>query len=58
MLYGIILESVRNGIILSYGLSIWKRIVHDIELPSETFDRLKHYNDDLILSYHQKHLID
>ena len=50
MLYGLILECVRNGIILTYGSNIWKRIVHEVDLPTETFDLFTHYPDDLMLS--------
>lgn len=50
MLYGIILESVRNGIVLDYGLNTWKRIVQEVDLPSDTFDLFTHYPDVLMLS--------
>jgi len=50
MLYGVILESARDGIILSYGLNIWKRIVNQLELPSDEFDLFTHYNDQLLLN--------
>lgn len=50
MLYGIILESARDGIILSYGLNVWKRIVHELELPSETFDFFTRYNDKILIN--------
>jgi hypothetical protein len=50
MLYGIILESARDGVILTHGINVWRRIVHDIELPSKAFDLFKHYNDNLLLS--------
>jgi len=49
MLYGIILDSARDGVILSYGLNVWKRIVNELELPSETFDLFTHYNDNIML---------
>ena len=50
MLYGIILEGARNGIILTYGLNMWKRIVQEIGLSCETFDFFTHYPDNLMLS--------
>ncbi len=50
MLYGIILDSARDGVILSYGLNIWKRIVRELELPSETFNVFIHYNDNIMLN--------
>lgn len=50
MLYGIILESARNGIILTYGLNMWKRIVQELDLSSESFDFYTHYPDTLMLN--------
>lgn len=50
MLYGVILESARDGIILSHGLNIWKRIVNELELPSNEFDFFTHYSDQLMLN--------
>jgi hypothetical protein len=50
MLYGIILESARNSIILFHGRIVWKRIVHELELPSDTFELFTHYTDKLILT--------
>jgi guanylate cyclase len=50
MLYGIILDSARDGVILSYGLNVWKRIVYELKLPSETFDLFTHYSDNIMLN--------
>ncbi|CAF0963714.1 unnamed protein product [Adineta steineri] len=49
MLYGIILDSARDFIILTYGLNTWRRVVHDLKLPSETFDLFTHYSENIIL---------
>jgi hypothetical protein len=50
MFYGIILESARDGVIVFYGDHIWKRIVQELKLPSETFDLFKRYDHQLLLN--------
>ena len=50
MLYGIILDSARDGIILSYGWNIWKRVVNELKLPSDTFDLFTHYSENIMFS--------
>jgi hypothetical protein len=35
--YGIIMDTIRDGILRSYGVIMWKRIVNEVKLPSETF---------------------
>ena len=48
MLYGILLESVRDGICLSYGNQIWKRLVKELDFEHESFTTLGRYEDNLI----------
>lgn len=50
MLYGIILDTVRDGILRSYGSNMWKRIVHEVKLPSEVFDFHLRYEDHLLIN--------
>jgi hypothetical protein len=50
MLYGIILESVRDGILLFYGDRVWKCIVSELKLPSETFDLFERYDHKIIFN--------
>ena len=48
MLYGILLESARDGICLSYGQQIWKKIVEELQFQHESFTTLGRYEDNLI----------
>ncbi|CAF3478037.1 unnamed protein product [Adineta steineri] len=48
MLYGILLESVRDGICLNYGRQIWKRIVQELNFEHETFTTFGQYDDSLV----------
>ena len=48
MIYGIILESARDGVIIFYGDKVWKRIVHELKLPSETFELFVRYDHKLM----------
>ncbi|CAF0865964.1 unnamed protein product [Adineta steineri] len=48
MLYGIILESARDGVIVFHGDSLWKRIVHELNLPSETFQLFARYEEKIL----------
>ncbi|CAF2064681.1 unnamed protein product [Rotaria magnacalcarata] len=48
MLYGILLESVRDGICLSYGNQIWKKVVQELNFEHESFTTLGRYDDNLI----------
>ncbi|CAF0994539.1 unnamed protein product [Adineta ricciae] len=50
MLYGLVLDSARDGIIFQYGSNVWKRVIHELKLPSDTFDLFTHYNDQLLLN--------
>lgn len=50
MLYGVLLEGVREGIILFHGEQVWKRVVQEIKLPSETFDLFKRYDYRVLLN--------
>lgn len=48
MLYGILLESARDGICLGYGMAIWKKIVQELDFEHESFATLGRYEDNLI----------
>lgn len=48
MIYGILLESCRDGICEVYGLATWKRIVQDLNLDHETFTTLGRYDEAII----------
>ena len=48
MLYGILLESCRDGISTTYGQQTWKRIVLELNLEHETFTILGKYEEDLV----------
>lgn len=48
MLYGILLESVRDGICLRYGKRIWKKISEELLFEHESFTTLGRYEDNLI----------
>ena len=48
MLYGILLESCRDGIINAYGHETWKRIVQELGFENEAFTMFGRYNEDLI----------
>jgi hypothetical protein len=48
MLYGILLESARDGICLGYGNQIWKKIVQELNFEHESFTTLGRYEDNLI----------
>ena len=50
MVYGIILDSARDSVVFAYGENQWKRIVHELALPSETFDPFVTYDDKLMLN--------
>ena len=48
MLYGLLLESARQYIIMVHGDSVWKCIVHELQLLSETFDISVRYDGKLL----------
>lgn len=48
MLYGILLESCRDGISIVFGQQTWKRIVQELSLGHETFTILGSYDENLI----------
>ena len=48
MLYGLLLESARQYIVMVHGDSVWKCIVHELQLPSETFDIGVRYDGKLL----------
>ena len=49
MFYGLIMDTIRDGILQAYGPMIWKRIVHELNLPSEVFDFQARYDDRLLI---------
>jgi guanylate cyclase len=49
MFYGVILESARDGVIVFYGDTVWKRIVNELKLPSETFELFVRYDHKILL---------
>jgi hypothetical protein len=48
MLYGILLESCRDGISTVFGQQTWKRIVQELNLEHETFTILGRYEENMI----------
>jgi len=48
MLYGILLESCRDGISTAFGQHTWKRIVQELNFGHETFTILGRYDENLI----------
>jgi len=48
MLYGIILESARDGVLVFHGDHVWKRIVNELKLPSETFQLFHRYDKKIL----------
>ncbi|CAF4671083.1 unnamed protein product [Rotaria sp. Silwood1] len=49
MLYGIVMDTIRDGILRSYGAIMWKRVVHEVNLPFETFEFYSRYDDSLLI---------
>ncbi|CAF1002502.1 unnamed protein product [Rotaria sordida] len=48
MIYGILLESCRDGICHTYGTSVWQRLVEELSFESESFTTLGRYDETLI----------
>jgi hypothetical protein len=48
MLYGILLESCRDGICTVFGHETWKRIVEELNFQHETFALLGRYEENMI----------
>ncbi len=48
MIYGILLESCRDGVCEVYGQPIWKRIVQELNFEHESFTTLGRYDETLI----------
>ncbi len=48
MIYGILLESCRDGVCEVYGQTIWKRIVQELNFEHESFTTLGRYDESLI----------
>lgn len=48
MLYGILLESCRDGISTVFGQPIWKKIVQELNFEHETFTILGRYEENMI----------
>jgi hypothetical protein len=48
MIYGILLESCRDGVCEVYGIAIWKRIVQELNFEHESFTTLGRYDESII----------
>ncbi|CAF1174863.1 unnamed protein product [Adineta ricciae] len=48
MIYGILLESCRDGVCETYGPATWKRIVQDLNFEHESFTTLGRYEANII----------
>ncbi|CAF1362306.1 unnamed protein product, partial [Didymodactylos carnosus] len=48
LIYGLILESARDGICVFYGTQTWKRVVQELGLPHDTFVFAERYDDRLL----------
>lgn len=48
MIYGILLESCRDGVCEVYGQTTWKRIVQELNFEHESFTTLGRYDETLI----------
>ena len=48
MIYGILLESCRDGVCESYGIATWKRIVQELNFEHESFTTLGRYDETVI----------
>lgn len=48
MIYGMLLESIRDGICTCHGEGAWKRIVQDLNFEYETFTTLGRYDEAII----------
>ena len=49
MIYGMIMDTIRDGILRSYGSVMWKRVVNEVNLPSETFELYTRYDDNILI---------
>lgn len=48
MIYGMLLESCRDGVCEVYGVAVWKRIVQELNFEHESFTTLGRYDESLI----------
>ncbi len=48
MIYGILLESCKDGVCEAYGLATWKRIVQELNFEHESFTTLGRYDESVI----------
>jgi hypothetical protein len=48
MIYGILLESCRDGVCEVYGVATWKRIVQELNFEHESFTTLGRYDESII----------
>jgi hypothetical protein len=44
------MDTIRDGILRSYGVNMWKRIVNEVNLPSDTFDFYTRYDDHMLIN--------
>ena len=49
MLYGLIFEVDRDAVLRTYGPMLWKRLVNEVKLPSESFEPYARYDDQLMI---------
>lgn len=50
MFYGVILESAREAVILFHGQHIWRRIVEELQFPSDKFNSFDRYDSRILLN--------
>ncbi|CAF2760229.1 unnamed protein product [Rotaria sp. Silwood2] len=43
------MDTIRDSILRSYGAIMWRRIVQEVDLPSETFEFYSRYDDSLLI---------
>ncbi|CAF3725651.1 unnamed protein product [Adineta steineri] len=48
MLYGILLESCRDGVCETFGVATWKRIVEELNFEHDSFTTLGRYEENII----------
>ena len=49
MFYGLVMDTIRDGILRSYGPMMWRRVVHELNLPSDVFDFYTRYDDGILI---------
>ena len=49
MFYGLVMDTIRDGILRFYGPIMWNRVVHELHLTTDTFDFYQRYDDRLLV---------